>query len=390
MRTAAIKAGLVQAARGGDKDWRDRLRIITEPEAAAIHASTLASLHRLKPSQTFIIADCGGGTVDVATYKLLGSMGQLEIAEMATREGASCGSLFLDVRFEQLVRSILAGHPTHLDTPSLLAFRHSFAETDKLAYRGALDDHVLFRFNCFNIEDPEDPSCGLEHGELVIPGYVLRRDVFDPVVHEVLTLIALQLDKTPDKPPTALIMVGGFSASQYLFQRVQDAFPQIPLIVRPNDTDVACLQGAARYGLGIAQGKAAVSSVVCPRSYILKVKLPAEPEDKFQRPGFISVNNAGVEVCENRLTYLVAKGAIVRKGQRIASRFCKYSRNAGDSLFTAILFVSDADRIFRYSDEGETDELCRWMVDLASLPAFRFNASGEGPFYTGESPPLPL
>lgn len=29
MREAAIKAGLVQSSRGGDKNWRDRLRIIT-------------------------------------------------------------------------------------------------------------------------------------------------------------------------------------------------------------------------------------------------------------------------------------------------------------------------------------------------------------------------
>lgn len=29
MREAAIKAGMVQSARGGDRNWRDRLRIIT-------------------------------------------------------------------------------------------------------------------------------------------------------------------------------------------------------------------------------------------------------------------------------------------------------------------------------------------------------------------------
>lgn len=39
-----------------------------------------------------------------------------------------------------------------------------------------------------------------------------------------------------------------------------------------------------------------------------EVKLPAEPVDQYQRPGFITVNDAGIEVCENRLSYLVAKG----------------------------------------------------------------------------------
>lgn len=34
----------------------------------------------------------------------------------------------------------LQNHPVHLDPPSLMAFRHAFSETDKLAYLGAPDD----------------------------------------------------------------------------------------------------------------------------------------------------------------------------------------------------------------------------------------------------------
>lgn len=124
MREAAIRAGLVQSSRGGDKNWRDRLRIITcvalfplhflaltsapsrEPEAAAIHASTLSTLHHLRPSQTFIICDAGGGTVDTAVYKLMGQLSQLEIAEMCVRSGSNCGSLFVDLKFEELLRKM--------------------------------------------------------------------------------------------------------------------------------------------------------------------------------------------------------------------------------------------------------------------------------------------
>ena len=39
----------------------------------------------------------------------------------------------------------------------------------------------------------------------------------------------------------------------------------------------------------------------------------------------------------------------------------------------------------RYTDEGETSELCKWTVDLSSLPTFRQNAStpGAAGFYAG-------
>lgn len=126
MREAAIAAGLVASARAGDTTWKDRLKIITEPEAAAVHCAHLTDLHHLKPSQNFIVCDAGGGTVDLAVYKvsfgylcigyptsnhrtvfglqIIGQMAHLEIAEMCARSGANCGSLFLDLRFRELVK----------------------------------------------------------------------------------------------------------------------------------------------------------------------------------------------------------------------------------------------------------------------------------------------
>ena len=46
----------------------------------------------------------------------------------------------------------------------------------------------MFYYTCFNPEDPHDPQVGLVHGELAIPGNLLRREVFDPVVQQVRTL----------------------------------------------------------------------------------------------------------------------------------------------------------------------------------------------------------
>jgi len=43
----------------------------------------------------------------------------------------------------------------------------------------------MFHFTCFNVDDPHDPSVGLFDGQLSIPGNLLRREVFDPVVNEV-------------------------------------------------------------------------------------------------------------------------------------------------------------------------------------------------------------
>lgn len=43
----------------------------------------------------------------------------------------------------------------------------------------------MFQFTCFDTEDPHDPSVGLIDGQLSIPGNLLRREVFDPVISQV-------------------------------------------------------------------------------------------------------------------------------------------------------------------------------------------------------------
>ncbi|KAL5478877.1 hypothetical protein ACEPAI_2154 [Sanghuangporus weigelae] len=380
MREAALSAGLVQQFSATDRNWEDRLHIITEPEAAAVHCAHLTNLHRLKPSQNFMICDAGGGTVDLAVYKIIGELANLEIAEVCARSGANCGSLFLDLRFRELVRTLLADHPAHLDPASLAYFMHAFSETDKMSYMGESDDNNMFHFTCFNVDDPDDPSVGLINGELAIPGNLLRREVFDPVVEQALDLLEEQLRRV-DQRIDALLLVGGFSGSEYLFKRVETQFSsRIKVIARPSDADTATCRGAAQYGLA---RRPLVSSVIAPRSYIMKVKLPAEPEDWQKRPAYIKVNNAGVNICENRLQYLVTKGAILRKGQRVQTKFCKFSQNAQDRLFVAILYTSDSDKIMRYTDEGETVELCKWTVDLGNLPSFQQqSAMMQSGFYT--------
>jgi hypothetical protein len=72
-------------------------------------------------------------------------LSNLEIAEMCARSGANSGSIFLDLRFRELVKTLLADHPAHLDAASLAYFMHAFSETDKLAYMGESDDGKLYQ-----------------------------------------------------------------------------------------------------------------------------------------------------------------------------------------------------------------------------------------------------
>ncbi|KAF7791585.1 hypothetical protein EIP86_002602 [Pleurotus ostreatoroseus] len=84
-----------------------------------------------------------------------------------------------------------------------------------MIYKGEADDNKIFHFTCFNVEDTDDPTIGLRNGDLTIPGNLLRQEVFDPVVHQVLELIEEQT-KRIDQTLHALLLVGGFSGTSIL------------------------------------------------------------------------------------------------------------------------------------------------------------------------------
>ena len=135
----------------------------------------------------------------------------------------------------------------------------------------------MFNFTCFNVEDPDDPQVGLFNGELSIPGNLLRREVFDPVVNQVrylfqlvfardffwplrvlcirvwlilavmqaLGLIEDQMKKVNQRVD-ALLLVGGFSGSAYLFKKVEVSGVIIPSRKNRSECDVMTL-GTIRF-----------------------------------------------------------------------------------------------------------------------------------------------
>ncbi|KIM41571.1 hypothetical protein M413DRAFT_27891 [Hebeloma cylindrosporum] len=387
MKGAAIMADLVHAARANDRGWRDRLKLLPQLEATAVHcARTDLPNLRLEPPEVFFVFDAGYDRLSVAAYQAINRTPYLEIAEIC---GRSYGFNGITNRFLQLVQALLADHPTHLERHSLAYFLENFQEGDLLTFSGPQEDADTFLYPCFNLSDADDPSVGLINGQLALPGSLLRKEVFDPVMEEVLKAIGDQMQKVGQRV-TALFLVGEFSGNVYLKNRIQERFgARIRFITRPPDSDTAKSRGAAACGL---TKRPIVSSIIVPQSYLMKegvdswvppfsflrifiaqVRLPAEPEDWENRPSYIIAGKfGGVAICNNRLQYLISKGSVVRKSHSIKSKY--WTR----------LYTSNSDGILRYTDQAETAELCKWTVDLAGHPVFQKNrdeADGR-PFYT--------
>jgi len=79
------------------------LRMISEPEAAAVYSLSTMKSSGLKVGDVYIVLDAGGGTVDLITYEVL-QMKPLKFREVVTGTGRLCGGAFLNLRFQDFVK----------------------------------------------------------------------------------------------------------------------------------------------------------------------------------------------------------------------------------------------------------------------------------------------
>lgn len=101
MKDAARRAGILQR-----RDIADTmLTLVEEPEAAAL--ATLLDRREypeMSVGETFMVVDCGGGTIDIISYKVM-QTSPFVIREAVKGDGKLCGAFLVDDKFEQYMRN---------------------------------------------------------------------------------------------------------------------------------------------------------------------------------------------------------------------------------------------------------------------------------------------
>ncbi|PKY37992.1 hypothetical protein RhiirA4_500118 [Rhizophagus irregularis] len=249
MRECAFNAGLIK-----DKDSMS-LQFTTESEAAAIYCM---KEHNLSTTgTTFMIVDCGGGTIDITTRKLVGNN---QLGEVTESIGDFCGSTFIDNEFIKFLRNKLGNSAIDLlITNNYGQFQYmiqKFCQYVKLPFTG---DPSEYRFYELDIQDcapnllqyvSEETRFKMEENEWMIEiDYDDVKAMFDPVINQIIKLIHSQLSNAR-KECSAMFLVGGFSGSKYLQKRIKQEFQDIVKNISvPNQPIAATLLGATLYGL---------------------------------------------------------------------------------------------------------------------------------------------
>ncbi|KAG0300899.1 Heat shock 70 kDa protein 12A [Dissophora globulifera] len=244
MRQAALMAGMITPL-----DPPHRLLLISEPEAAALYCEKKCDQYAIGNGERFMICDAGGGTVDLIVFEVAVTNMQRSLREVTHGSGHSCGSVFLDERMEALLRRKFSRWGDKGLTPAnWVQLMETFIHQVKPLFDGVEDQYINMPA-VPGRADLTDYEMGLEDGVLTVTAEEMRREVFDPVVDDVLRLIHHQLQQTQFNCQ-AIFLVGGFGCSGYLLTRVRSEFSHmVRLIAVPPRAELAVVRGAAIAGI---------------------------------------------------------------------------------------------------------------------------------------------
>ncbi|KAG0100655.1 hypothetical protein BGZ93_008592 [Podila epicladia] len=354
MRQAALQAGMISPL-----DPPHRLLLISEPEAAALYCEKKCDQFSIGHGQRFMICDAGGGTVDLIVFEVaVGPQGRT-LREVTRGSGHSCGSIFLDERMEALLRGRFSKwQEKGLTAANWVQLMDNFIHNVKPLFDGVEDQYITMPA-IPGRADLTDYDIGLEDGVLTVSAEEMRREVFDPVVNDVLRLIQHQLQQT-NYQCHAIFLVGGFGSSGYLQKRVQDEFgARVPMIGVPPRAELAVVRGAAYAGLM----PKTVTQRVARRWYgVDSLMAFEEGQDLVHKK---VRDREGAIRARDRFSVYISPGQQIGVDECITKRYITYQY---PKPVNSPLFACSSSNLPRYVDSPMVEKIGDFLIPLPFVP----------------------
>ncbi|KAF8802608.1 hypothetical protein BYT27DRAFT_7196548 [Phlegmacium glaucopus] len=210
MRTAAVRAGLIPDT----EDGQSHLSFVTEGEAS-LHFCVQSGLTNdaIKSGKGLLIVDAGGGTIDISAYRQTSPHTQ-SYEEIAAPQCHFYGSIFVTGQARKFLDGLLGQSRFSGDIPHI---EKCFDKTTKLRFRNA-DEPQYIKFG--TIRD-KDPSLNIRSGQLKLLGSDVA-SFFEPSVQCIVESIKEQREASVTEI-SSVFLVGGFAASDWLYQNMRAA-----------------------------------------------------------------------------------------------------------------------------------------------------------------------
>ncbi|EGY19895.1 Hsp70-like protein [Verticillium dahliae VdLs.17] len=352
-RAAAIQAGFL-------RDENDnRLTLVSEPEAAAIFCSKTGLLN-LKVHDAVLIVDCGGGTVDLIAYEVEDE-NPFTVAECTAGSGDSCGSTALNRNFSNILRTKIRkmklpdGSKTagRVYAKCIMDFENRIkADFRNNGQKWAVDVGI----------EAEFPEAGIEEGYMTFTNEEILQ-CFEPVVNRILELVRNQIIAIQAQNRTLqnILVVGGFGASEYLFQQIRlHVPPQFQSkVVRPMDSVAAIVKGAVTAGIT----ERVVTHRVARRHYLMATLQPFK--EGYHPEAYRVPSLDGKDRCKFTRQIFVQKGQKVKIGEPVKVSFFRQVAPGATLMYEDILYACDDDVCPEYTKDPRIKEVVTLTSDLS-------------------------
>ncbi|XP_060573302.1 heat shock 70 kDa protein 12A-like [Ruditapes philippinarum] len=252
MREASTDAGIPEA----------HLQIVLEPEAAALYCKTQKMSKEMYCGFKYLLADLGGGTSDICVHKILdgGKLQEMYRANGEAKGGSDVDECFINM-METLVGKEVWSKFSSTSSSAYVSLVNEFrlkkkdfksnTAALKLKMENALV-HLIHKKDGKSFKDVIDKTkyAGkLRYGadaRLMISGEILE-EVFKPSVDKIIDKLKDALHHCSDSEIKTILLVGGYSESPYVRERIKSEFSTLRVIL-VDDARLAVLNGAVAMG----------------------------------------------------------------------------------------------------------------------------------------------
>lgn len=363
MMTCMVNTGLVSG--GEDSSAIDAVKVVLEPEAASFSCHQILLQKRrdlshmsLDVKDKILVADVGGGTVDIVVQELLESGDHAyKVKELTESSGGLCGGTFVDQNFMKFLSQkigcldefVCKEDPTY-ETRLLkdweemkCAFGHEMIHDTDFGMTINLPNKLASKREAYETQRGNPVMDDASEVELTKQDLM---SIFDPVAENILSLIADQLKQVPDIK--VMFVVGGFAGSPYLMRRIRDRFAhEVTHIVSPPDPGSAVVRGAV--SLAVLHADATVSRVL-RKTYGISAHMAFDHDRDPTH--LLEVTVDGVQYCKNRFDVFARKGSRVDVNQGVTYEYVPVSRGQTQMLFDLFSSTEQEPRYTEGSREG--------------------------------------
>ncbi|TFK18830.1 hypothetical protein FA15DRAFT_649183 [Coprinopsis marcescibilis] len=373
IRNAVVLAKMIPDTPNGHA----RVTFVTEGEASlhfCIESGLMSGNMALKEGEGVIVVDAGGGTIDISSYQVSKQDGSKQtFREVITPACHFFGSVFVSVNARIFLKKLLEDS-IYLEDLDHIVDR--FDKVTKLRFR--VDTQT--QYIKFGATRDNDPLAQIRNGQLKLAGTDVA-EFFESSIKCILKAVAeINTNLYGIKH---VVLVGGFSASDWLYTKVKDALGAKGLaVLRPEyHINKAVSDGAVTFFLGRS-----VESRIAKFAYGIRCGIAYSEENPEHRARKESRYNA-VDGSFKLIHFevLVPKGTALRESTEISNSDYTYmvkTRGAQQVVRIPIRAYRGINEDPEWEDNDPENylQLCTIVVDerhLDFLPALSQKTDGS-------------